>query len=191
MSTHGGTFTYPSSLKVKGAAKGYFDSNNVWVKQGNVPYTKTSITVPAGTTVRLTRANSGFIEGVRRQAEFANIGGGTLVESSVLGFAGNGYVNFPATGGYVEWPNVDGMAGGTRTIRFRYALSGTSTQTRTMSLAINGVPRDITFVPSDPSSLEKYGYFSVTAPLNKGITHTIRLQSTGMDAPNIDELSTY
>jgi len=191
MSTKGGTFTYPSSLKVKGATKGYFDSNNVWVKQGNVPYTKTSITVPAGTTVRLTRTSSGFVEGVRLQAEFADIGGGTLIESSVPGFAGNGYINFPSTGGYVQWTKVDGQAGGTRTIRFRYALIGTSTQTRTMSLTINGISRDITFAPSDPSSLEKYGYFSVSVPLNSGTTNTIRLQSAGQDGPNIDELSTY
>ena len=54
MNTLGGTFTYPASLKVSGASRGSFDANNVWVGQGDVTFSDTSITPPAGTTVRLT-----------------------------------------------------------------------------------------------------------------------------------------
>lgn len=56
MNTEGGTFTYPSSLGIKGASKGHFDSNNQWVSEGSIPFTDTSITPPPGTTVLLTRA---------------------------------------------------------------------------------------------------------------------------------------
>jgi hypothetical protein len=50
----GGTFSYPASLQVSAAARGYFDANNTWVAQGDVSFSGTSITPPAGSTVRLT-----------------------------------------------------------------------------------------------------------------------------------------
>ena len=189
MSTKGGTFNYPSTLGINGASKGYFDSNNAWVNQGSVSFTSTSVTVAAGTTVRLTMPNTGFVTGVRRQAEFATIGGGAVAEASSLGFSANGYVNFNASGGYVQWGAVDGLSGGTRTIRFRYTLTGTAS--RTMSLTINGSVSNNTFPPSDATDLEKFGFLTVTASLTSGTTNTIKLQSTGQDGPNIDELSTY
>jgi len=58
MNTLGGTFNYPASLDVKNATKGYFDSDNKWVSQGDVTYTSTSITPPAGSTVRLLFGNA-------------------------------------------------------------------------------------------------------------------------------------
>lgn len=54
MSTGGGTFTYDPGLQVSSATSGYFDSNNLWVSQGNVSFTSTSVTAPAYGTVRLT-----------------------------------------------------------------------------------------------------------------------------------------
>jgi len=59
MNTLGGTFTYPASLNVSGASRGAFDANNTWVAQGDVTFSDTSITPPAGTTVRLTVGATG------------------------------------------------------------------------------------------------------------------------------------
>lgn len=190
MNTKGGTFNFPASLGITGATYGYFDNNNSWISQGSLSFTSTSISPSAGTTIRLTRPNTGEYASIRRQAEFASVGGGATIESSVLGFAGNGYVNFNSTGGYIQWSNVDGLSGGTQQIRFRFALTGTPSQTRTMKLTVNGVAQNITFSPSDPSTLENYGLFTVSVSLNSGTTNSIKLESTGQDGPNIDELQT-
>jgi hypothetical protein len=58
MNTLGGTFSYPASLQVSAASRGAFDANNTWVAQGDVTFSSTSITPPAGTTVRLTVAGT-------------------------------------------------------------------------------------------------------------------------------------
>jgi len=54
MNTKGGTFTFPSSITITSAQKGYFNSSNVWVDQGSVSFTSHSITPAAFTTVLLT-----------------------------------------------------------------------------------------------------------------------------------------
>lgn len=59
MNTLGGAFSYPSSLQVSAASRGHFDANNTWVDQGSVSFSSTSITPPAGSTVRLTLAGTG------------------------------------------------------------------------------------------------------------------------------------
>ena len=186
MSTKGGTFTYPSTLGINGASQGYFDSNNAWVNQGTVAYTSTSITLAAGQTVRLTRPNTGAVAGVRRQAEFATIGGGATVESSALGFAGNGYVNLPTTGGYVSFASVDGLAGGTRSLVIRYANGGTAS--RTVSVTVNGVASNVAFPVT--GSWNNYRQLVISTPLTGGTTNTVRIQSTGQDGPNVDEIET-
>ena len=53
INTHGGKFTFPASLGITGASRGYFDARNVWVDEGKVEFTKTSITPPPGSVVRL------------------------------------------------------------------------------------------------------------------------------------------
>lgn len=184
MSTKGGTFTYPSTLGVNGASQGYFDSNNTWVNQGTVAYGSTSITLAAGQTVRLTRPNTGAVTGIRRQAEFATIGGGATVESSSLGFAGNGYVNLPTSGGYVSFANVDGLGGGTRTLLIRFANGGTSP--RSATLTINGVARTITFLVT--GAWTTYQQLAISTSLNSGAVNTVRIDSTGQDGGNIDEI---
>jgi hypothetical protein len=186
MSTGGGTFTYPSTLGVNGASQGYFDGNNTWVNQGAVAYGSTSITLAAGQTVRLTRPNTGAVTGIRRQAEFATIGGGATVESSSLGFAGNGYVNLPTTGGYVTFANVDGLTGGTRTLVIRYANGGTAP--RTVSVTVDGVAGNVTFPVT--GSWNDYRQMTLTTSLSSGTTNTVRIQSTGQDGPNVDEIET-
>src|SRR5262249_53101387 len=63
------------------------------------------------------------------QAENAVTGGGAAPESTNAGFMGSGYVNFPASAGFLEFRNVDGGAGGTRTLRIRNALGVTTNRT--------------------------------------------------------------
>jgi hypothetical protein len=66
MNTNGGLFTYPESLNINGASKGHFDSEDRWINEGNVPYSKTSISPPPGTTIRLTRPDTRILSGISR-----------------------------------------------------------------------------------------------------------------------------
>jgi len=118
------------------------------------------------------------------QAEDANIGGGVSVDSNHSGYNGTGFANFPTTGGYVEYQNVDGGVGGSATLRFRYALGITTT--RTGQLTVNGANQNITFSPT--GSWDTWAILDVTVNLNAGTTNTIRLQSTGQDLANQDQL---
>jgi rhamnogalacturonan endolyase len=117
-------------------------------------------------------------------AESAVFGGGAVFESTNGGFIGSGYVNFSATGGFLEFRNVDGGAGGSRTLRFRFALGATAN--RTGSLIVNGALQSITFNPT--GAWTTWSNKDVVVILNPGTTNTIRLESTGQDLANIDEL---
>lgn len=46
LSTKGGTFTIPASLNVTSAQRGYFDENNMWVKEGDVAIDNNTIEMP-------------------------------------------------------------------------------------------------------------------------------------------------
>ncbi|MBN1312752.1 MAG: family 43 glycosylhydrolase [Anaerolineae bacterium] len=118
------------------------------------------------------------------QAEDANIGGGVSVDNNHTGYNGTGFVNFPTTGGYVEYQNVEGGVGGSATLRFRYALGITTT--RTGQLTVNGANQNITFSPT--GAWNSWAILEVTVNLNAGTTNTIRLQSTGQDLANQDQL---
>ncbi len=120
---------------------------------------------------------------VTYQAENASFGGGATVESNNLGFHGTGYINFPTTGGFLEFDNVDGGLGGNATITFRFALANNP---RTGVLKVNGVSQSITF--PNTGAFTTYLTQSVTVSLNPGATNTIRLESNGQDLANIDEL---
>jgi rhamnogalacturonan endolyase len=117
-------------------------------------------------------------------AEGAVLGGGSFVESTNGGFNGTGYINSPTTGGSIEFRNVDGAAGGTKTIRFRFALGATTA--RTGRLLVNGVAQSITFPVTGAWST--WQLQNVTVTLNSGMTNTIRLETNGQDLANIDEL---
>ena len=77
---------------------------------------------------------------VTYEAESAFIAGGAGSESINGGFSGSGYVNFPALGGILEFRNVDGGAGGNRTLRVRFALGASGA--RTGALLVNGASRN-------------------------------------------------
>jgi pectate lyase len=118
------------------------------------------------------------------QAEAATLGGGVVVENNHPGFNGSGFVNFPISGGFVSFGGVDGGAGGTATLTFRYALGTTSA--RTGRLIINGSGQDITFAPSGGWST--WSTLNVSVPLNAGTGNTVRLESNGQDLSNLDQL---
>jgi len=186
VSKQGGKFTWPVSLGVTAIQTGYFDSNNQWIKESDLPFSKTTpeLTATPGKTILLTHGENYAVQGVRYQAEFAKFGGGTLIESNYLGFSGNGYANLPANNGYVEWSNVDGKNGGTRSIFIRHANGGSGK--RSVNLIINGNSKTIVFPVT--GSWSAYQKLQLNVMLNPGANNTIRIQSTGQDSSNIDEI---
>ncbi len=119
------------------------------------------------------------------ESEPAVFGGGAVQESINGGFIGAGYVNFPSTGGFLEFRNVNGGTGGSRTLRFRFALGAAGS--RTGRLVVNGgAPQNITFATT--GSWSTWTTLDVSAGLLSGTTNTIRLESTGQDLANIDQL---
>jgi rhamnogalacturonan endolyase len=118
------------------------------------------------------------------QSEAASFGAGSVFEATNGGFNSTGYINFNTTGGFLQFDNVDGGTGATTSIVLRYALGATSARTGTIS--INGVSQNITFAPT--GSWTSWALMTLSSPLTAGATNTIRLQSTGQDLANIDEL---
>jgi hypothetical protein len=117
------------------------------------------------------------------QAENA-VNVGNSIDSNNAGFNGSGFTNFPTNNGSLEFQNVNGGAGGTATIRFRYALGAAGARAGT--LTINGVAQGITFQPT--GAWTTWNLMTLNVPLNAGWSNTIRLASTGQDLANIDEL---
>jgi len=124
------------------------------------------------------------------QAENATLAGGATHES-YYGGNGTGYVNLATSGGSVEWANVDGGPGGATSIGFRYALGlgNGSSATRTVSLTVNGVSRNITF--QSTGTWDDYHQIYVPVTLAAGTANTIRIASTGQDSANLDELRVH
>ncbi|MBN1311573.1 MAG: endo-1,4-beta-xylanase [Anaerolineae bacterium] len=141
-------------------------------------------TVPTSTPVTVVPPTPTTPPGGVYQAEDASLGGGVSVDTNHSGYYGSGFVNFPSSGGYVEYRSVDGGNGGSRTLRFRHALGATGA--RTGQLTINGASRNITFQPT--GSWDSWAILEVTVNLNAGTSNTIRLQSTGQDLANQDQM---
>ena len=193
MSTKGGTFIIPDSLKVKSAAKGSFDKNNRWVNKEDISLRGNNslaqgqgpgpgnlrpviINIEAGTIILLTKEDSGEPKAKSYQAEFAQLGGGLITEADIhsIGFSGNGYAKLPSGAGvYINWRNVDGLTGGEKTIRIRYSHGG-SKPTKAI-LDINGNEQYIFLKPT--GSWDLYQYFTITAPLNSGANNIIRIET--------------
>ena len=127
-----------------------------------------------------------FIGIVPYPAEAATLSGtGTVRARTYAGWQGRGYVNFPANGGTMTLSKVIGKAGGTRTLRIRYANG--STFARSGRLVVNGVATGISFAPS--GSWSTWVTRDVTVRLNGGTANVISLASTGSGLGNIDTLS--
>jgi hypothetical protein len=118
------------------------------------------------------------------QAESSALGGGAFVESTNGGFNGSGYINFPANGGSLQFNSVDGNGGGSKTIVIRYANGSSS---RTGRLLINGVAQNITFAGT--GGWTTWVNLNVTVTLNNNTSNTVRLESTGSDLGNVDQLT--
>lgn len=188
MNTKGGKFTYPETLGVTGASIGYFDHDNNWVDEGGVDFTSTSIIPPRASVVKLTHVDSGEMKAdYTYQAEFAGQGSGATVSTtpSYLGFAGNGAVLFPSSGGYIEWTDVNG-GGSSNIIRLRYALAGSVSLTG--KLLVNGTSQEIIFEPTGANDV--YRTVAITTSLTNGANNILRLEpsSTELSGLYIDEL---
>jgi hypothetical protein len=120
------------------------------------------------------------------QAESALLGGGAALETTNAGFNGGGYVNAPTSGGSIEFHNVEGGAGGSKTLRFRNALASGS---RTGRLLVNGSAQNITFTAT--GSWTTWTPHDVVVTLTSGATNTIRLESNGQDLANLDQLEIH
>ncbi len=105
-------------------------------------------------------------------------------ENNHIGFNGTGFVNMAITGSSIEWTNIDGGNGGARTIKIRYALG--STTNRTASLSINGAEQPIEFAPT--GAWNNWKIIEIQTNLLAGLNNTIKIQTTGQDSGNIDEL---
>ncbi|MGK9118269.1 DUF4978 domain-containing protein [Olivibacter jilunii] len=190
MSTKGGRFSFPDSLKFINISKGYFNADNEWVKKEEASFEKiqafdskasrhASITLEAGMTVRLVMEQQG--NGKQKtyrtyQAEFAKLGGGAATEADIrnIGFAGNGYVPFQSSGGYyLTWTDIDGQRGGGRTIKLRYSYAGE--RPAKCVLTVNGKEELIQLDPT--GAADKYKLFTTRVLLNRGTNNTIRLES--------------
>jgi rhamnogalacturonan endolyase len=118
------------------------------------------------------------------QSESAVLGGGAFLETTNSGFIGSGYVNFPATGGFVEFQNADGRGGGSHTLRVRYALGATAN--RVGQFVLNGSTQNITFTPT--GSWTSWSTLTIPVTLNGGSANTLRFLSNGQDLGNIDQI---
>jgi len=118
------------------------------------------------------------------QLENAVLAGGTVAESTNGGFIGSGYANSSATGGSIQVNNVDGLAGGSRTVRIRFALGVTTA--RTGRILVNGVAQNITFNPT--GAWTTWVTQNVAVTLNGGTVNTIRFESNGQDLANLDQI---
>jgi hypothetical protein len=115
------------------------------------------------------------------QAEDAVFGGGATVETTAKGYFGTGYVNFPPTGGFVEF-TVEACKAGISTLQYRHALD---TLNSTGTLIVNSVRQPITTTTTE--GWISYKTESIAVNLNAG-TNTIRFESTGNDFGNLDQI---
>lgn len=119
------------------------------------------------------------------QAEAAALAGGTVQESTNVGYNGTGYANASLNGGTITFNNVNPNGGGAKAMTIRYALGATAA--RTGSLVVNGNTTSITFPPT--GAWTTWQIMTVNITLSSTGTNTIRLASTGADLASIDEIS--
>ncbi len=117
------------------------------------------------------------------QAEAASYNGS--LDSNHSGFRGTGFINSASNGSFIEWSGIDGGIGGASTLVFRFALGATAS--RTGRLVINGVASPITFPVT--GAWNSWQTLSVPTHLTAGSVNTIRLETTGQDLANLDEMT--
>lgn len=129
-----------------------------------------------------------FIGAVAYPAEAAALSGaGTVRARAYGGWQGSGYVDFPATGGTLTLGSVNGKAGGTHTLRIRFANGGAAA--RAGQLVVNGAVSPISFPPT--GSWTAWATKDVAVALRSGTANTVSLRSTGADLANVDGFTVY
>ncbi|MES2924931.1 MAG: fibronectin type III domain-containing protein [Verrucomicrobiota bacterium] len=165
--------------------------NNTGLTNGTLYHYVVSAVNATGESANSSQASATPSIGVSTtiQAESANpIGGGVTIDtgtSSNAGWNGTGYTNFPTTGGFTQYSNINGGAGGQATLAIRFALNGTTS--RTGNLVINGVTQSITFPGTNLWS--NWTIMNVSIPLTSGSSNIIRFESNGADLANLDEFT--
>lgn len=125
------------------------------------------------------------VPSVELQAEDATLGGGVEVTDVHRGYRGTGFVNFPRDGGYVEFADVDGgSAGGPAELTVRFALGN---RARTGRLVVNGEASEVTFPRTGGWS--DWDELALPVTLLPGPANVIRLESTGRDLANVDQVA--
>jgi rhamnogalacturonan endolyase len=118
------------------------------------------------------------------QAESTSVSGGVTIDNDRNDYNGSGFANFPASGGVVQWNNIDGNGGGSKTLVFRYSLGAGAS--RAGRLVINRAAQNITFASAGGWTVWQNQNVAVT--LLPGSVNAVRLESTGADLANIDQL---
>ncbi|MDM5177289.1 GDSL-type esterase/lipase family protein [Massilia sp. DJPM01] len=127
-----------------------------------------------------------FIGAVGYPAEAAVLTGtGTVRARNYTGWQGKGYVDFPQTGGTMTLNNVIGKAGGTHTLRIRFANGAAAP--RTGQLVVNGVAIAISF--NATGSWNTWANKEIAVTLRSGAGNKISLRSIGGDMANIDGIT--
>ena len=117
------------------------------------------------------------------QVEDASLSASMEITQEHSGYRGDGFVNFPKDDGYVQFDNISVDEGGAFDLTLRYALGKPS---RTGSLLINGQAQSITVAST--GSWTSWSTKTVSANLQPG-ANTIRIESTGNDFGNLNEIS--
>jgi len=170
----------PGSYPINGRAS----ADGVW---HFVPPTSTA-TILNGTVVSVptvpTPVATPVIELAALPAESAALSGGAVIATTNAGYNGTGFVSFPATGGLLQFNNVNGGMGGSATLLIRYALG---TSARTGQLIVNGVTNTITF--NSTTTWTNWSYATNSITLNSGTANTIGFASSGSGLANLDEIT--
>lgn len=119
------------------------------------------------------------------QGEEAVLAGGTVKESTNLGFNGSGYANSAMSGGTITFNDVNPNGGGSKAMTIRYALGAATS--RSGNIIVNGATIPVTFAPTGAWTTWKTMVVNIT--LSATGTNTIQFATTGTDLANIDEIS--
>ena len=118
------------------------------------------------------------------QAEDEVMGGVVYLQDEHIGYNGTGYVNFEASGSSVTFNYMPGFDGGEYVLVYRYALGNTD---RTGSLTVNDNTQSLTM--HGTGAWTNWNIDSAVIELNEGFVNTIRIQTTGSDFGNLDEIT--
>ena len=118
------------------------------------------------------------------EAETAGRNGPSVAKNNG-GYTGKGYIDFQASSGeHLNWLIQTKSAGG-HTLIFRYALTDGS---RPLQLKVNGKVIIKTLPFASTGSWTNWKTLTTTASLKAGV-NDIRLESTGSNGPNLDNLT--